>query len=86
MIFLPILFERGMFYEQFRCNIMIEILFKPIFMQNSNQNTTCTLLNLLSQITEKRVYMAHLGQYSIYNFLTKPGWHMGNINRYILVP
>ena len=24
MILLPILFERGIFYEQFRCNIMID--------------------------------------------------------------
>ena len=52
-------------------------------MQNSNQSTICTLINLLSWITVKRVYMAYLGQKIISNFLTKPGFHMVNINRYI---
>ena len=52
-------------------------------MQSSNQSTTCTLINLLSWITVKRVYMAYLGQKIISNFLTKPGFHMVNINRYI---
>ena len=42
-----------------------------------------SLKNLLSWITVKRVYMAYLGQ-KISNFLTKPGFHMVNINRYIL--
>ena len=41
-------------------------------MQNSNQSTICTLINLLSWITVKRVYMAYLGQKIISNFLTKP--------------
>ena len=40
-------------------------------------------INLLSWITVKRVYMAYLGQNIISNFLTKPGFHMVNINRYI---
>ena len=42
-----------------------------------------SLLNLLSWITVKRVYMAYLGQKIISNFLTKPGFHMVSINRYI---
>ena len=42
-----------------------------------------SLINLLSWITVKRVYMAYLGQKIISNFLTKPGFHMVNINRYI---
>ena len=42
-----------------------------------------SLINLLSWITVKRVYMAYLGQKIISNFLTKPGVHMVNINRYI---
>ena len=84
IVLLPVLLERGMFFEQFWCKT--EILFKHIFMQNSNQSTSCTLMNLLSQITLKRVYMAYLGQKIISNFLTKPGFHMVNmvnINRYI---
>ena len=40
-------------------------------------------INLLSWITVKRVYMAYLGQKIISNFLTKPGFHKVNINRYI---
>ena len=47
IVLLAVLLERGMFFEQFRCKT--EILFKQIFMQNSNQNTICTLINLLSQ-------------------------------------
>ena len=81
IVLLPVLLERGMFFEQFWCKT--EILFKHIFMQNSNQGTICTLINLLSWITVKRVYMAYLGQKIISNFLTKPGFHMVNINRYI---
>ena len=42
-----------------------------------------SLINLLSWITIKRVYMAYLGQKIISNFLTKPGFHVVNINRYI---
>ena len=42
-----------------------------------------SLINLLSWITVKRVYMAYLGQKIISNFLTKPGFYMLNINRYI---
>ena len=42
-----------------------------------------SLINLLSWITVKRVYMVYLGQKIISNFLTKPGFHMVNINRYI---
>ena len=60
IVLLPVLLERGMSYEQFWCKT--EILFKQIFMQNSNQSTICTLINLLSWITVKRVYMAYLGQ------------------------
>ena len=60
IVFLPVLLERGMFFEQFWCKI--EILSKHIFLQNSNQSTICTLINLLSWITVKRVYMAHGGQ------------------------
>ena len=41
IVLLPVLLERGMFFEQFWCKI--EILFKHIFMQNSNQSTICTL-------------------------------------------
>ena len=57
--------------------------FSSTFIQNSNQSTTCTLINLLSWITVKRVYMAYPGQRFFSNFLTKPGFHMVNINRYI---
>ena len=42
-----------------------------------------SLINLLSWITVKRVYIAYLGQKIICNFLTKPGFYMVNINRYI---
>ena len=42
-----------------------------------------SLINLLSWITVKRVYMAYLGQKIISTFLIKPGLHMVNINRYI---
>ena len=42
-----------------------------------------SLINLLSWITVKRVYMAYLGQKIISNFFTKPGFYMMNINRYI---
>ena len=42
-----------------------------------------SLINLLSWITVKRVYMAHGGQEIISNFLTKSGLHIVNINRYI---
>ena len=41
IVLLPVLMERGMFYEQFWCKT--EILFKQIFMQNINQSTICTL-------------------------------------------
>ena len=41
IVLLPVLLERGMFFEQFRCKA--EILLKQIFVQNSNQNTTYTL-------------------------------------------
>ena len=41
IVLLPVLWERGMFFEQFRYKT--EILFKQIFMQNSNQNTIYTL-------------------------------------------
>ena len=41
IVLLPVLLERGMFFEQFWCKT--EILFKHIFMQNSNQGTICTL-------------------------------------------
>ena len=81
IVLLPVLLERGMFFEQFWCKT--EILFKQIFMQNSNQSTICTLINLLSWITVKRVYMAYMGQSIISNFLTKSGLHMVNINKYI---
>ena len=47
-------------FEQFLCKI--EILSKQIFLQNTNKSTICTLINLLSWITVKRVYMAHWGQ------------------------
>ena len=60
IVLLPVLFERGMFFEQFWCKI--EILPKHTFMQNSNQSTICTLINLLPWIIVKRVYMAHGGQ------------------------
>ena len=40
-----------------------------------------SLINLLSWITVKRVYMAYLGQKITSNFLTKPGFHVVNINR-----
>ena len=60
IVLLPVLLERGMFIEQFWCKT--EILFKHIFMQNGNQSTICNLINLLSWITVKRVYMAYLGQ------------------------
>ena len=70
VVLLPVLLERGMFFEQFWYKTVI--LFKHIFMQNSNQSTICTLINLLSWITVKRVYMAYLGQKIISNFLTKP--------------
>ena len=40
IVLLPVLLERGMFFEQFWCKT--EILFKHIFMQNSNQSTICT--------------------------------------------
>ena len=39
-----------------------------------------SLINLLSWITVKRVYMAYLGQKLISNFLTKPGFHMVDMN------
>ena len=81
IVLLLVLLERGMFFEQFWCKT--EIHFKHIFMQNSNQSTICSLINLLSWITVKRVYMAYLGQNFFSNFLTKPGFHMENINRYI---
>ena len=42
-----------------------------------------SLKNLLPWITVKRVYIAYLGQKIISNFLTKPGFHMVNINRYV---
>ena len=60
IVLLSVLLERGMFFEQFWCKT--KILFKHIFMQNSNQSTICTLINLLSWITVKRVYMAYMGQ------------------------
>ena len=41
IVLLPVLLERGMFSEQFWCKT--EILFKHMFMQNSNQSTICTL-------------------------------------------
>ena len=41
IVLLAVLLKRGMFFEQFRCKT--EILFKQIFMQNSNQNTMCAL-------------------------------------------
>ena len=41
IVLLPVLLERGMFFEQFRCKA--EILLKQIFMQNSLKNTTYTL-------------------------------------------
>ena len=41
IVLLPVLLERGMFFEQFWCKT--KILFKHIFMQNSNQSTICTL-------------------------------------------
>ena len=37
IVLLPVLLERGMFFEQLRCET--EILLKQIFMQNSNQIT-----------------------------------------------
>ena len=42
-----------------------------------------SVINLLSWITVKRVYMAYMGQKIIANFLTEPRFHMVNINRYI---
>ena len=44
-----------MFFEQFRYKT--KMLFKQIFIQNNNQNTKYTLINLLSWITVKRVYV-----------------------------
>ena len=41
IVLLPVLLERGMFFEQFWCKI--EILSKQIFLQNSNQSTICTV-------------------------------------------
>ena len=41
IVLLPVLLERGMFFEQFWCKI--EILSKHILMQNSNHSTTCVL-------------------------------------------
>ena len=41
IVLLPVLLERGVFFEQVRCKT--EIFLKQIFMQNSNQNTICTL-------------------------------------------
>ena len=60
IVLLPVLLERGMFFEQFWCKT--KILFKHIFMQNSNQSHMYSLINLLSWITVKRVYMAYMGQ------------------------
>ena len=41
IVLLPVLLESGMFFEQFWCKT--EILFKHIFMQNSNQSAICTV-------------------------------------------
>ena len=40
IVLLPVLLERGMFFEQLSCKA--EILLKQIFMQNSFQNTIYT--------------------------------------------
>ena len=50
----PVLLKRGMFFEQFRCKT--EILFKQIFMQNSNQNTIYTLIHLLSDYSKESIH------------------------------
>ena len=54
IVLLPVLLERGMFFEQFWCKT--EILFKHIFMQSSNQSTTCTLINLLLDYSKESIH------------------------------
>ena len=54
IVLLAVQLERGMFFEQFRCKT--EILFKQIFMQNSNQNTIYTLINLLSNYSKESIH------------------------------
>ena len=57
IVLLPVLFERGMFFEQFWCKT--EILLKYIFMPNSYQSAICTFINLFSWITVERVYVMY---------------------------
>ena len=57
IVLLPILLERGMFFEQFRCKA--EILLKQIFMQNSKQNTMYTLINLLLDYSKESIHGIH---------------------------
>ena len=57
IVLLPVLLERGMFFEQFRCKA--KILLKQIFMQNSNQNTIHTLINLLSDYSKESIHGIH---------------------------
>ena len=54
IVLLPVLLERGMFFEQLWCKI--EILSKQIVLQNSNQSTICTLINLLSDYSKESIH------------------------------
>ena len=48
IVLLPVLLERGMVFEQFRCKT---------FMQNSNQNTNIySLINLLSDYSKESIH------------------------------
>ena len=83
IVLLPVLLERGMFYEQFWCKT--KILFKQIFMQNSNQTKVPHVLShkfTLLDYSKESIHGIH-GTKIISNFLTKPGFHMVNMNRYI---
>ena len=57
IVLLPVLLERGMSFEQFSCKA--QILLKQIFIQNSNQNTICTLMNLLSDYSKESIHGIH---------------------------
>ena len=57
IVLLPVLLEREMFFEQFWCKA--EILLKQIFMQNSNQNTMYTLINLLLGYSKESIHIIH---------------------------
>ena len=54
IVLLPVLLGRGMVFEQFWCKI--EILSKQIFLQNNNQSTICTLINLLSDYSKESIH------------------------------